>query len=272
METVPWPSGESALLPWLNERKPVLFEGVYERFPVMLDWRYDWFRKRMTSIRIQRPLLDGIYHYLSFERIPIGEFDRILRAGNNAYALEPLMGKGVSQTFPADFTMELPEFIPEKKFRVSNLYVGSGGNKSLLHYDETHSLLIMLEGRKRFMLFPPSETCHLYSYNIFNLRALLQGRVLDSRIDCSQLNYNQYPALSRVRGVVGSMEAGQALLIPAGTWHYIEGEDLNVSVNYFWFQNRLRDWLSRPLLDFWFKRRILDGIDFARKVKGVLAS
>jgi hypothetical protein len=68
------------------------------------------------------------------------------------------------------------------------------------------------------------------------------------------------------------MEAGQALLIPAGTWHYIEAEGLNVSVNYFWFQNRLRDWLSRPLLDFWIKRRILDGIDFARKMKSALAT
>lgn len=272
LESAPWPSGPDALLPWLNARKPVLLQGVYERFPVMRDWRYEWLSKRMTSIRIQRPLEDGIYHYLGFERVPIQEFDRILETGNNAYALEPLRGKGVAQTFPPDFRVELPEFIPESMFRTSNLYVGPGGNKSLLHYDETHSLLMMLEGRKRFMLFPPSETGHLYPYSIFNLRALLQGRVIDSRVDCSAMDYEQYPALRRARGVAGTLEAGQALLIPAGTWHYIEAEGLNVSVNYFWFQNRLRDWLSRPLLDFWFKRRILDGIDLARKVKSALPS
>ena len=270
LESVPWPSGPDALSPWLNARKPVLFEGVYERFPVMRDWRYEWLRKRMTSIRIQRPSEDGIYHYLGFERVPIQEFDRILEAGNNAYALEPLKGKGVTQTFPPDFRVELPEFISESAFRTSNLYVGAGGNKSLLHYDETHSLLMMLEGRKRFMLFPPSETAHLYPYNIFNLRALLQGRVIDSRIDCSAVDYERYPSLRRARGIAGTLEAGQALLIPAGTWHYIEADGLNVSVNYFWFQNRFRDWLSRPLLDFWLKRRILDGIDLARKVRSAL--
>ena len=269
-ESAPWPSGSDALLPWLKTRKPVLFEGVYERFPDMRDWHYEWLRKRMTSIRIQRPREDGIYHYLGFERILIQEFDRILETGNNAYALEPLKGEGVSQTFPRDFRVELPEFIPESAFRTSNLYVGHGGNKSLLHYDETHSLLMVLEGRKRFMLFPSSETGHLYPYSIFNLCALLQGRVIDSRIDCSAVDYERYPTLRQARGIAGTLEAGQALLIPAGTWHYIEADGLNVSVNYFWFQNRLRDWLSRPLLDFWFKRRILDGIDLARKVKSAL--
>jgi len=270
LESVPWPSGSDALLPWLYARKPVLLDGVYEQFPAMRDWRYDWLSKRMTSIRIQRPLEDGIYHYLGFERVPIEQFDQILETGRNAYALEPLKGRGVAQTFPPDFRVELPEFISESAFRVSNLYVGPGGNKSLLHYDETHSLLMMLEGHKRFMLFPPSETGHLYPYSVFNVRALMEGRVIDSRIDCSVVDYERYPALRRARGVAGTLEAGQALLIPAGTWHYIEAEDLNVSVNYFWFQNRLRDWLNRPLLDFWFKRRILDGIDLARKMKSKL--
>jgi len=271
LKSVPWPSGRDALLPWLNPRKPVLFDGVYQRFPDARNWRYQWLKERIATIRIQRPQPDGIYHYLGFERVPIAEFDNILDSGRDAYALEPLRGNGVAQTFPADFRVELPEFIAEDKFRVSNLYVGLGGNKSLLHYDETHSLLMMLEGRKRFLLFPPSETRHLYPYSIFNLRALLQGRVIDSRIDCSKLDYERFPELRHAHGVAGTMEAGQALLIPAGTWHYIEAEGLNVSINYFWFQNRLRDWLCRPLLDFWFKRRILDAIDLARKARSALA-
>ena len=270
IESVPWPSGQDALLPWLNSRKPALFDGVYERFPGTSNWRYQWIKERIETIRIQRPQPDGIYHYLGFERVPIEEFDHILESGRDAYALEPLKGNGVAQAFPTDFEVELPEFIPEKKFRVSNLYVGPGENKSLLHYDETHSLLMMLEGRKRFLLFPPSETRHLYPYSILNLRALLQGRVIDSQIDCSNLDYERFPELRNARGVWGTLEAGQALLIPAGTWHFIEAEGLNVSVNYFWFQNRLRDWLCRPLLDFWFKRRILDGIDQARKLRSAL--
>ena len=270
LEQAPWPAGRDALLPWLIQRKPVLFDGVYQRFPDARNWRYEWLKERMETIRIQRPQEDGIYHYLGFERVPIEEFDRILATGSSAYALEPLKGRGVAQTFPPDFRVELPEFVPEDSFRVSNLYVGPGGNKSLLQYDETHSLLMMLEGRKRFLLFPPSETRHLYPYSIFDLRALLEGRVIDSRIDCSGLDYERFPKLRHARGVTGTMEAGQALLIPAGTWHYIEAEGLNVSVNFFWFQNRLRDWLRRPLLDFWFKRRMLDGIDLVRKVKSAV--
>jgi len=163
--------------------------------------------------------------------------------------------------------VDLPDFVPEEGFRVSNLYVGAGGNRSLLHYDETHSLLMMMEGRKRFILFPPSQSGLMYAYSFFNLRALLENRVVDSRVDCSAPDLERFPGLGRAQGIAGWLEDGQALFIPAGTWHYIEAESLNVSVNYFWLQNRLRDWLQRPLIDFWFKRRAIDGLDMARRVK-----
>lgn len=272
IDVVPLERGKDALLPYLRARKPVLLTGVRDALPYSRPWNYQYFRDRLHSIRVQHPSPDGIYHYLGFDRIPMDTFDRLVTAGQDAaYALEPLKGKGVAQTFPGDLHVELPDFIPEDSFRVSNLYVGAGGNRSLLHYDETHSLLMMIEGRKRFMLFPPDQSRRMYPYGVFNIKALREGRVIDSRIDCSAPDLERFPALKDARGVTGWLEDGQALLMPAGTWHYIEAEGLNVSVNYFWFQNRASDWLQRPLIQFWMKRRILDMIDVARKCKRTLA-
>ena len=271
VETMPMPVGEDGLLDPIRSRRPVLFSGVRESLPFTRSWNYQFFRERLRSIRIQRPSPDGIYHYLGFNRVPIEEFDEILNKSKDAYALEPLKGRGVAQSLPHDLKVELPRFIPEKGFRVSNLYVGPGSNASLLHFDETHSLLMMMEGRKRFILFPPSQSGKMYPYGILNLKALLENRVVDSRIDCSAVDLDRFPRLRQARGMSGWLEEGQALFIPAGTWHYIAAEGLNVSVNYFWFQNSLSDWLKRPLIDFWMKRRMLSVLDLARKGKVALS-
>ena len=105
------PMGQDALLPWINARKPVLFEDIFKNFPEMRNWKYQWIKKRLKSIRVQRPSEDGIYHYLGFERISIDEFDKTLKSGNNAYALEPLKGQGVKQEFPTDFKVELQNLL-----------------------------------------------------------------------------------------------------------------------------------------------------------------
>ena len=267
LQTIAFPTQKDGLLPYIRRRQPLLLSGVREALPFTRDWNYDYFRRSLKTIRIQRQSDDGIYHYLGFERIPMSTFDKIMETTRDGYALEPLRGRGVSGDLPSGIEVTLPSFIPDSGFRVSNLYIGPGTNKSLLHYDETHSLLMMFEGRKRFILFPPEQSDCMYPYSAFSLRALLENRVVDSKIDCQNPDLKTYPKLGQAKGISGWLEEGQALFIPAGTWHFIEAEGRNVSVNYFWLQNSVRDWLQQPLLDFWLKRRAIDILDLARRVK-----
>ncbi|MEQ9546517.1 MAG: cupin-like domain-containing protein [Marinobacter sp.] len=272
IETIPFPVEKDGLAPYILQRKPVLLNGVREALPFTRNWNYEFFKNALKSIRIQRQSEDGIYHYLGFERIPISEFNQVMEDTHDGYALEPLRGRGVSEDLPPDVSVDLPAFVPESGFRVSNLYVGPGGNKSLLHYDETHSLLMMLEGRKQFILFSPDQSDYMYPYSPFSLRALLENRVVDSRIDCKNPDFSIHPKLKMANGLSGWLEEGQALFIPAGTWHFIEAEGRNVSVNYFWLQNRFKDWMQQPLLNFWLKRRAIDVLDQLRKVKHKLST
>lgn len=270
IETAPFPSGPDGLLRYLRARTPVVLTGVREALPFTRDWNLDWLRDHLATVRVQRAEPDGHFHYLSFRRMPMGDFVEALQRGEGVYAQEKLLGQGVHRDLPEAAQAQLPEYVPAEGFRDSNLYIGAGGNTSLLHYDETHSLLAMLQGRKRVLLFPPDQSGRLYPYSTFNLRALLQGRVIDSRIDCSWPDLERFPRLAEARGVTGWLEEDQALLIPAGTWHYIMAEGVNVALNYFWFQNRLQDWLRPPLRQFWAKRRILDAVDLARPVKHMI--
>lgn len=271
IETVPFPTDKEGLAHYLRRRQPVLLSGVREALPFTRNWDYEFFRTALKSIRIQRKSPDGVFHYLGFERMPMMDFNQVMETTHDGYALEPLRGRGVSDDLPPSISVSLPAFVPESGFRVSNLYIGPGKNKSLLHYDETHSLLMMLEGRKRFILFSPDQSGCMYPYSPFSLRALLENRVVDSRVDCQNPDFSQHPKLRNAQGVAGWLEEGQALFIPAGTWHFIEAEGRNVSVNYFWLQNRLSDWMQQPLLNFWIKRRAIDVLDRIRKVKHKLS-
>lgn len=272
IETIPFPEDKDGLLRFIRRRQPLLLSGIREALPFTRGLNYEYFKGALQSIRIQRQSEDGIYHYLGFERISMKEFDEVMNTTGNGYALEPLRGQGVSDDLPSSLSVTLPSFIPESAFRVSNLYIGPGKNKSLLHYDETHSLLMMLEGRKRFILFPPDQSECMYPYSPFSIRALLENRVVDSKIDCQNPDVKRFPKLNQAQGITGWLEEGQALFIPAGTWHFIEAEGRNVSVNYFWLQNSVRDWLQQPLLDFWLKRRAIDVLDQLRKIKHKLSA
>ncbi len=267
IEYVRMPEADEFAERFVATRTPVVVDDVASRMPCVRPWNYDYFAQRIPTIKVQRPENDGTYHYLRFERMSFDDFAANLHGERNAYAIEPLVGKGAPPENAERFDHGLPGFVAPERFRVSNLYLGPGGNKSLLHYDETHSFLYMVEGRKRFMLFRPDQTRYLYPYGVFDIRSILQGRVIDSRVNADALDDARFPRVRQARGIRGEMGPGQALYIPAGTWHFIEAERLNISVNYFWLDSPVAHWLRRPLLDFWFKRRIIDGIDIARAVK-----
>jgi hypothetical protein len=271
IETERMPSDEDFRTNFLATRTPAVFEDIASRLPIAKEWSFDYFASRLDTIRVQRPAEDGLFHYLSFERMPFSQFREALETRNQAYSFESLIDpkeyrKGGDRA-QAVHDERLPGFISMDRLYSSNLWIGSGGNRSLLHFDHVNSLLIMVEGTKRFLLFGPEETDKMYPYSVLDFRSIKEGRVLDSRVNADHIDFERFPRLRDAKGLHGELRPGQALFIPAGTWHYIESSGLNVAVNYFWFDTPLRYWLQRPLLDYLVKRRIVVAIDQFRKLK-----
>jgi hypothetical protein len=271
IETERMPSDEAFRANFLANRTPAVFDDVASRLPIVREWSFDHFASRLDSIRVQRPAEDGLFHYLGFERIPFSQFRESLEANNQAYSFESLIDpkeyRNRDDRGQTAHDERLPGFISMDRLYSSNLWIGSGGNKSLLHFDHVNSLLIMVEGTKRFLLFGPEETDKMYPHSVLDIRSIKEGRVLDSRVNADQIDLEKFPRLRGAKGLHGELQPGQALFIPAGTWHYIESSGLNVAVNYFWFDTPLRYWLQRPLLDYLVKRRIVVAIDQLRKLR-----
>jgi hypothetical protein len=247
----------------VSQREPVLFDKFDEHWSCARRWTLDWIGAKAANVKVSRPSADGIYRYHQFESIPFTEFARNLETSKDVYlALDPIYRANqkphISESLKALASdLEIPDFIDQKQLRFVNLWVGPGGNKTLLHFDPWDGLLIVLKGRKRFAVFNRRETSKLHGYSIFNLRSIFAHAVLDSRINPADIDCDKYRSISEAHGIQGVIEEGQALFLPAGTWHYIESEGVNIAVNFFWRGSGWTDYLKRPLIGYRIKRSII---------------
>jgi ribosomal protein L16 Arg81 hydroxylase len=95
----------------------------------------------------------------------------------------------------------------------------------LLHFDTDDSFLMMTDGRKRCLLFAPDQTSSMYPYPVLDLKAIREGRILDSRVNAADPDLSRHPHIRNAKGLYGEIQAGEALFIPAGYCHYIESSD-----------------------------------------------
>lgn len=106
------------------------------------------FRDFLQSLRKDK----GPYHYLTTQ---YAEHDP------DALTVLPPPADALEPDFP-----RVPRLMGNLCLQQVNLWIGRSkdGSTSGLHHDFHDNLYCLLKGRKRFVLFPPSEIQHLYSY------------------------------------------------------------------------------------------------------------
>jgi len=101
------------------------------------------------------------------------------------------------------------------------------------HFDLSENVACVVAGRRRFTLFPPSQTPNLYP-GPFEL-TLAGPPVSMVRLDAP--DDEKYPRFREAlkHAQTAELSPGDALYIPYFWWHHVETlEDLNVLVNYWW--------------------------------------
>ncbi|NJL55070.1 cupin-like domain-containing protein [bacterium] len=127
------------------------------------------------------------------------------------------------------------------KFPVTylNLWLGSGGHVSCLHYDTMDGILMQIYGEKEILLFSPSQTYNLYPVPIYKQFIYgLEMRPVYSQVYPKQPDFQAFPKLRKAllscQKIV--LKPGEILFLPAGWWHEITslGEGTVCSINRFW--------------------------------------
>lgn len=112
------------------------------------------------------------------------------------------------------------------------------GNKTRVaaHYDVPDNIACCAVGRRRFILFPPSEVANLYPGPLDFTPA---GQAI-SMVDFHQPDFKKYPGFRDAlqNAQVAEMEPGDAIFIPSMWWHHVEAlSSFNVLINYWWRQS-----------------------------------
>ncbi|XP_078260505.1 HSPB1-associated protein 1 homolog isoform X2 [Rhinoraja longicauda] len=117
---------------------------------------------------------------------------------------------------------------PGRDGRDSTLWIGSEAANTPCHLDSYGcNLVLQVQGRKRWHLFPPEDTSFLYP-----TRIPYEESSVFSSVNIVNPDLERFPRFSRVRPYVVTLSPGEVLFVPRHWWHYVESLDpVTISIN-----------------------------------------
>lgn len=115
---------------------------------------------------------------------------------------------------------------------VPRLWIGNEGIVSA-HYDGSDNLACVVAGRRRFVLFAPDQSGHLYPGPL----NFTPAGAPTSLVDLNNPDFERYPLFKQALAEAYSAELlpGDAIFIPMLWWHHVESlEKVNALMNYWW--------------------------------------
>ncbi|XP_075789224.1 HSPB1-associated protein 1 [Pelodiscus sinensis] len=110
----------------------------------------------------------------------------------------------------------------------STLWIGSAGANTPCHLDSYGcNLVLQIQGRKRWHLFPPGDTTFLYP-----TRIPYEESSIFSKVNVVNPDLKLFPMFRKAHAHVITLNPGQVLFVPRHWWHYVESVDpITVSIN-----------------------------------------
>ena len=145
---------------------------------------------------------------------------------------------------PAENTV--PEILPDLQVPKECLaekptpivFIGRNTYSQLHYHPSQEAIATMVYGRKRFVLYSPSDTVNLYPapwYGPAHNFSSIDHRSIEA------ISREKYPLYARARPIEVVLEAGDFLYIPIYWWHVVYGDDPCMLVTYFW-KSKARAW------------------------------
>jgi hypothetical protein len=164
------------------------------------------------------------------ERLPFTQaVDAVLASSEAGTDFSYIQQHSIADKFPQILKdVNRPQWLDPTKFMYEvNLWLGSAGCFSPLHYDLADNFLVQISGRKHLTLFSKNDGNFLYP----NL-----GQELDhcSMVDVRRPDLARFPQFRKAQAYSVLLEPGDVIYIPRRWWHAVHSLDTAISVNYWW--------------------------------------
>ncbi|MFN6513531.1 MAG: cupin-like domain-containing protein [Nostoc sp. CreGUA01] len=134
-----------------------------------------------------------------------------------------------------------PEFFNRKAF-VTFWYGFASKNFSSttnLHFDPLHNIFAQIKGRKRILLYPPSD--YLSFYPPLDSTS---GVGFNSKVNPDTSDLELFPKFPRQDKIEIILQPGEILYIPPFWWHHLTAVDENISLS-FWYDLKIEDFFQQ---------------------------
>lgn len=133
----------------------------------------------------------------------------------------------------------LPEGIARRLFLDPGLWFAAPGTLTLTHFDRQENINVQITGTKRWLLFSPDQSPALYANRGGTSTALF------SPCDIDLPDFDRFPRLADAVRLEATLEAGDAIFVPAGYWHHVRTIETSINVNFWWWAARCVRALAR---------------------------
>lgn len=267
--------------------RPVVVKGALESWPALSTWSFQFFKGRYPSEgvsvcaepRLRKVMSLGRYiDYLDQPREPSpglwvdtgtgfmaeppsAPTSPLYLTSWNAFERHPdlLHDVGLSLPFIEDWLPMLPAALRSvidgyTRFFSSSVLIGPEGSLSRLHYDVlcSHAYLAQIVGRKRCVLFAPTDAPYLY----------------EGQVDPARPDLVRFPRFAKATPFECVIEPGDLLFIPSMWWHHVVGLEKSITVNHNFFNRE--NFCSYMASLFQALPAVVDGLESAPLLKKAL--
>jgi hypothetical protein len=213
-------------------RQPVRLDGLVEEWPRRDGLTLPGLRERFGDRRL--PILStsagrldcDVDRGVDFDTVRFADYLDQLTSGKamDAYLVSPL------DSWLPELADDIPPpiYCRDVPWRNPRLWLSAPETSVPLHHDIAQNIFIQLQGRKRFLLYPPGAAAWLYSNPV---RSALANY---ARFDPERPDYERFPLSRAVRPIEVVLAPGEAMYLPSLWWHQVRSLDLSLSVNFWW--------------------------------------
>ena len=200
---------------YVKPQKPIVIEELTRDWPAYKLWSLSYFKQIAGDLEVplyeNRPVTAKDKFNEPHTTMRLKDYIHLLQKGPTHYRI-----------FLYNLIGEVPQLrdqfkIPDLGIRFLKklpfLFFGSEDSTVFMHYDIDFAniLHIHFEGKKRCIIYPPSETKYLYK--------VPNALISLNDIDFNQPDFRKYPALQLAQGYEAYLNHGEVLYMPEGYWH-----------------------------------------------------
>lgn len=200
---------------YVKPQRPVVIEHLTQDWPAYEKWSLSYLKDIAGDVEVplyeNRPVSAKDKFNEPHAQMKLKDYVDLLKKGPTRYRIFLFNMMKVVPELQQHFKM--PNLGVKFMKKLPFLFFGAENSSVFMHYDIDFAniLHIHFEGKKRCIIYPPSETKFLYK--------VPNALISLNEIDFNNPDLEKFPALKLAKGYEAYLEHGEALYMPEGYWH-----------------------------------------------------